>query len=57
MRVAATLNVNGIAYPVELDPHTTLLRAVREHVGLTPELVPLVRARLTAIDDGPSASA
>jgi len=27
--------VNGNAYPVELDPHMTLLRAVRERVGLT----------------------
>ena len=35
MKVAATLTVNGIDYPVELDPHTTLLRAIREHVGLT----------------------
>lgn len=35
MKVAATLNVNGIDYPVELDPHLSLLRAVREHVGLT----------------------
>ena len=35
MKVAATLHVNGIDYPVELDPHATLLRAVREHVGLT----------------------
>src|SRR5262245_66635409 len=35
MKVAATLRVNGIAYPVELDPHATLLRAVREQVGLT----------------------
>jgi carbon-monoxide dehydrogenase small subunit len=35
MKVAATLQVNGIVYPVELDAHTTLLRAVREHVGLT----------------------
>src|SRR5436309_4057283 len=35
MKLAATLRVNGLAYPVELDPHTTLLRAVREHVGLT----------------------
>jgi aerobic-type carbon monoxide dehydrogenase small subunit (CoxS/CutS family) len=33
--VAATLNVNGVEYPVELDPHTTLLRAVREQVGIT----------------------
>ena len=35
MRVAATLTVNGVDYPVEIDPHTTLLRAIREHVGLT----------------------
>jgi carbon-monoxide dehydrogenase small subunit len=33
--VQATLNVNGVEYPVDLDPHTTLLRAVREHVGIT----------------------
>jgi carbon-monoxide dehydrogenase small subunit len=35
MKVEATLTVNGTAYPVELDPHTTLLTAVREVVGLT----------------------
>jgi carbon-monoxide dehydrogenase small subunit len=35
MKVDATLHVNGVAYPVELEPHTTLLRAVREQVGLT----------------------
>ena len=35
MKVAATLTVNGVAYPVEIDPHTTMLRAVREQVGLT----------------------
>jgi carbon-monoxide dehydrogenase small subunit len=35
VKVAATLTVNGIAYPVELDPGTSLLRAVRESVGLT----------------------
>ncbi len=35
MKVAATLTVNGFAYPVELDPGTSLLDAVREHVGLT----------------------
>jgi len=34
VRVAATLRVNGTDYPVELDPHISLLRAVREHVGL-----------------------
>jgi aerobic-type carbon monoxide dehydrogenase small subunit (CoxS/CutS family) len=35
MRIAASLNVNGTAYPVELDPHISLLRAVREVIGLT----------------------
>ena len=35
MKVDATLTVNGTAYPVELDPHISLLRAVREVVGLT----------------------
>ncbi|HYJ61517.1 MAG TPA: 2Fe-2S iron-sulfur cluster-binding protein, partial [Actinomycetota bacterium] len=35
MKVSATLTVNGTAYPVEIDPHLTLLRAVREEVGLT----------------------
>jgi aerobic-type carbon monoxide dehydrogenase small subunit (CoxS/CutS family) len=35
VRVATRLTVNGIDYPVEIEPHTTLLRAVREHVGLT----------------------
>ncbi len=35
MRVAATLTVNGVDYPVEIEPQTTLLQAVREHVGLT----------------------
>jgi carbon-monoxide dehydrogenase small subunit len=35
MKVGATLTVNGTAYPVELDPHVSLLRAVRETVGLT----------------------
>ena len=35
MRVAATLSVNGVAYPVELDPGTSLLDAVRDAVGLT----------------------
>jgi aerobic-type carbon monoxide dehydrogenase small subunit (CoxS/CutS family) len=35
VNVRAQLTVNGIAYPVEVDPHATLLRAVREHVGLT----------------------
>ncbi|MCI0634126.1 MAG: (2Fe-2S)-binding protein [Actinobacteria bacterium] len=31
----ATLSVNGIAYPVDLDPHTSLLSAVRDGIGLT----------------------
>ena len=35
MKVPATLSVNGTAYPVEIDPHLSLLRAVREEVGLT----------------------
>ena len=35
MKTAATLTVNGNAYPVELDAHTSLLQAVREHIGLT----------------------
>jgi aerobic-type carbon monoxide dehydrogenase small subunit (CoxS/CutS family) len=35
MRVPLTLEVNGFAYPLEVEPGTTLLRAVREHVGLT----------------------
>ena len=35
MKVAATLTVNGIAYPVELDPATNLLAAVRDVIGLT----------------------
>jgi carbon-monoxide dehydrogenase small subunit len=35
VKVATTLSVNGIAYPVELDPGTSLLTAVRDVVGLT----------------------
>ena len=35
MRVAATLRVNGVTYPVELDPGSSLLDAVRDTVGLT----------------------
>ena len=31
----ATLSVNGTAYPMELDPHTSLLSAVRDAIGLT----------------------
>ena len=35
MKVPLTLTVNGVAYPLEVEPGVTLLRAVREHVGLT----------------------
>ena len=35
MRVATTLTVNGTDYPVELEPGTNLLAAVRDVVGLT----------------------
>ncbi len=35
MTVAATLRVNGVDYPIQLEPHASLLRAVREQVGLT----------------------
>ena len=35
MKNVATLSVNGTAYPVELDPHISLLSAVRDVVGLT----------------------
>src|SRR5262249_59804149 len=35
MKVSATLTVNGATYPVELDPHVSLLMAVREQLGLT----------------------
>jgi aerobic-type carbon monoxide dehydrogenase small subunit (CoxS/CutS family) len=35
MKVPATLDVNGTSYAVELDPHTSLLDAVRDAIGLT----------------------
>jgi aerobic-type carbon monoxide dehydrogenase small subunit (CoxS/CutS family) len=35
VKVAATLAVNGTSYPVELDPGTSLLQAVRDVIGLT----------------------
>ena len=35
MRVPARLNVNGTPYQVELDPHVSLLDAVRDALGLT----------------------
>ena len=34
MNVPATLRVNGTAYSVELDPHQSLLDAVRDVIGL-----------------------
>ena len=35
MKHPATLTVNGIAYPLELEADRSLLRAIREDVGLT----------------------
>ena len=35
MKVSATLTVNGVDYPVELEPGASLLAAVRDAVGLT----------------------
>jgi carbon-monoxide dehydrogenase small subunit len=35
VKVEATLSVNGVSYPVELEPETSLLAAVRDVVGLT----------------------
>jgi carbon-monoxide dehydrogenase small subunit len=35
MKTAATLNVNGIDYPIEIDAHASLLNTVREQIGLT----------------------
>ncbi|HEY6396945.1 MAG TPA: (2Fe-2S)-binding protein [Solirubrobacteraceae bacterium] len=35
MKVAATLRVNGIDCPVEIEPHASLLTTVREEIGLT----------------------
>ena len=35
LRVPVTLVVNGTSHPLRLDPRTTLLDALREHVGLT----------------------
>ena len=35
MKVAATLRVNGIDCPIEVEPHASLLRTVREEIGLT----------------------
>jgi carbon-monoxide dehydrogenase small subunit len=35
VKVAAMLNVNGVACPVEIEPHLSLLKAVRDEIGLT----------------------
>ncbi len=35
MKHAATLTVNGMAYPVEIDGDATLVRVLRDQVGLT----------------------
>jgi carbon-monoxide dehydrogenase small subunit len=35
VNVSARLAVNGVAYPVELEPGTSLLAAVRDAIGLT----------------------
>ena len=34
-RIPVTLSVNGQDYPLAIDPRTTLLDALREHIGLT----------------------
>ncbi len=33
--ISVTLNVNGTSYPVEIEPQWTLLRVLREELGLT----------------------
>jgi aerobic-type carbon monoxide dehydrogenase small subunit (CoxS/CutS family) len=35
MRYPATLSVNGVGYPVEVEPWRSLLSVLREEVGLT----------------------
>jgi aerobic-type carbon monoxide dehydrogenase small subunit (CoxS/CutS family) len=35
VKVEVTLTVNGLPYPLELEPSTTLLTAVRDGIGLT----------------------
>lgn len=35
MRVPSTLNVNDVAYPVEIQPGASLLEVVRDDLGLT----------------------
>jgi aerobic-type carbon monoxide dehydrogenase small subunit (CoxS/CutS family) len=35
MKLEATLTVNGTDFPVAIDPHLSLLKAVRDEIGLT----------------------
>ena len=35
MKIETTLTVNGLAYQVEVEPHATLSRTVRDVIGLT----------------------
>jgi aerobic-type carbon monoxide dehydrogenase small subunit (CoxS/CutS family) len=35
MRYEATLNVNGVGYPIEIEPGRSLLSVLRSEVGLT----------------------
>ncbi|MBL8932694.1 MAG: (2Fe-2S)-binding protein [Kineosporiaceae bacterium] len=35
MSVSITVTVNGITYPLDVDPHASLLHTVRDQVGLT----------------------
>jgi aerobic-type carbon monoxide dehydrogenase small subunit (CoxS/CutS family) len=35
MAVEIVLTVNGVAYPLSVDPHASLLQTVRDDVGLT----------------------
>ncbi|MSO58170.1 MAG: (2Fe-2S)-binding protein [Thermoleophilia bacterium] len=35
MKTPVTLSVNGVTYPLDLEPGTSLLAAVREAIGLT----------------------
>jgi len=35
MKTSATLHVNGHDFPVEIDPHLSMLKAVRDEIGLT----------------------
>ena len=35
MSVSITLNVNGVPYPVSVEPHRTLVTVIRTEIGLT----------------------